>query len=263
MTRASKITLTTPKWEETLVVTCIAMSGCPRLPSSLEHLPPECLVLHWWWKHIGRPIQDRGRGFESITRTSILSPACLAGQSFLDAVHISYLHLTSYIYSLSHDKPKILGPNLFCYLGTEARSGKAWVPLTLFWRNFPLGGKGLLFALAFPEAPFQYQKKAIEKCLMAKALIVLRLCFCRVRISFPLIASITTNSFIEIKNPQTHPGNTSEGRSKIGGGGLNWLLENLFQIQPVRQDNPFLDAVHISYLYLTIGRSGVTIDCSG
>jgi hypothetical protein len=84
-----------------------------------------------------------------------------------------------------------------------------------------LGGKGLLFALAFPEAPFQYQKKAIEKCLMAKALIVLRLCFCRVRISFPLIASITTNSFIEIKNPQTHPGNTSEGRSKIGGGGLN------------------------------------------
>ena len=36
------------------------------------------------------PIRDRGRGFESITRTSISNPARPAGHSLLDAMHISY-----------------------------------------------------------------------------------------------------------------------------------------------------------------------------
>jgi hypothetical protein len=44
MTRASETTLTTPKREETLVVTRVAVSGCPRSPNSIEHRPSECLV---------------------------------------------------------------------------------------------------------------------------------------------------------------------------------------------------------------------------
>ncbi len=42
----------------------------------------------------------------------------------------------------------------------------------------------------------------------------------------------------KIENPLTHPGNTSDSRSGIRGGGFNQLLEHWFKPKPVRQDPP-------------------------
>ncbi len=42
----------------------------------------------------------------------------------------------------------------------------------------------------------------------------------------------------KIKNPQTHPGNTSDSRSGIRGGGFDQLLEHRFKPKPVWQDPP-------------------------
>ncbi len=60
----------------------------------------------------------------------------------------------------------------------------------------------------------------------------------------------------KIKNLQTHPGNTSDSRSRIRGGGLDQLLEHRFKPKPVRQDPPlcslFLFCIfHIIY-YISI-----------
>ncbi len=60
----------------------------------------------------------------------------------------------------------------------------------------------------------------------------------------------------KIKNPQTHPGNTSDSRSRIRRGGFNRLLEHQFKPKPIRQDPPlcslFLFCIFNIIYYISI-----------
>ncbi len=76
------------------------------------------------WKHIGQPIRDQGRGFQSIIRTSIQTQFRPAGPSLLVVAYCIF-HIHIYVLLCwTAMRPKILVPNSFWH--------SAWQKMLLY-----------------------------------------------------------------------------------------------------------------------------------